>query len=275
MITRTVFCLTLILSALTVTATEKPLWEVGAGGTALSFPAYRGSDETRQFLMPIPYLVYRGEFFKADRQGMRASFLDTERLDLNLGLALSPPASSKDIAVRTGMPDLKASFEVGPQFEYTLWHTPANARSLKLLLPVRAAYTVERPVRHIGWVSHPKLNLDLTDLPALPGWNLGLQAGVLYGDRRQHAYTYSVAPDFATAARPAYSARGGYAGTQFLVAVSKRFANTWLGAFVRYDNLSGAVFEDSPLVRRKNYVAAGIALSWVLGESAARVTVDD
>ncbi len=275
MITRTVFCLTLILSALTATATEKPLWEVGAGGTALSFPAYRGSDETRQFLMPIPYLVYRGEFFKADRQGMRASFLDTERLDLNLGLALSPPASSKDIAVRTGMPDLKASFEVGPQFEYTLWHTPANARSLKLLLPVRAAYTVERPVRHIGWVWHPKLNLDLTDLPALPGWNLGLQAGVLYGDRRQHAYTYSVAPDFATAARPAYSARGGYAGTQFLMAVSKRFANTWLGAFVRYDNLSGAVFEDSPLVRRKNYVAAGIALSWVLGESAARVTVDD
>lgn len=275
MIARTTVALTLILSALTATAAEKPLWEVGAGGTALSFPAYRGSDETRQFLMPIPYFVYRGEFLKADRQGMRASFLDTERLALNLGLALSPPASSKDIAVRTGMPDLKASFEVGPQFEYTLWHTPTNARSLKLIVPVRAAYTVERKVRHIGWVWHPKLNLDLTDLPALPGWNLGLQAGVLYGDQRQHAHTYTVAPEFATAARPAYSARGGYAGTQFLVGVSKRFANTWLGAFVRYDNLSGAVFADSPLVRSKNYVAAGIALSWVLGESTTRVTVND
>jgi len=176
---------------------------------------------------------------------------------------------------RTGMPDLKASFEVGPQFEYTLWHTPGNARSLKLLLPVRAAYTVERPVRHShsGWVSRPKLNLDLTDLPALPGWDLGQQAGVLHGDQRQHAYTYSVAPDFAAAARPAYSARGGYASPRFLVAVSRRFADKWRGACVRYDNLSGAVFEDRPLTRSKNHVAGGIALNWVLGESATRVIV--
>ena len=38
---------------------------------------------------------------------------------------------------------------------------------------------------------------------------------------------------------------------------------------------SGATFENSPLVRQKDYVAAGLAITWVLGESATRVKVDD
>ena len=44
---------------------------------------------------------------------------------------------------------------------------------------------------------------------------------------------------------------------------------------MRYDNLSGATFENSPLVRQKDYVAGGIAISWILGESSTRVKVDD
>ena len=71
--------------------------------------------------------------------------------------------------------------------------------------------------------------------------------------------------------RPAYAARSGFAGMQYLVGVSKRFDSHWVGAFLRYDNLSGASFANSPLVRTKNYVAAGVAISWVLGESSTRV----
>jgi outer membrane scaffolding protein for murein synthesis (MipA/OmpV family) len=43
-------------------ADDKPLWELGAGATVLAFPDYRGSD--RSATLPIPYLVYRGEFLK-------------------------------------------------------------------------------------------------------------------------------------------------------------------------------------------------------------------
>lgn len=263
------------LAVSAVAAEDKPLWEIGVGAAALSFPAYRGSDETNNFLMPVPHFTYNGDFFKADRHGIRGSLFDSDRVDLTVSLALSPPAPSDDIKVRAGMPDLEATFEIGPQLDLTLWRSENRARFVKLLLPLRAAVTLESSPDSIGWVFHPKLNMDITDLPGLPGWNLGMLAGPLWGNKRQHAYYYGVAPRYATAWRPAYEADSGYGGMQYLVALSKRFPKYWVGSFIRYDNLSGATFEDSPLVRQKDYVAAGIAVTWVLGESTTRVPVND
>ncbi|HXE37572.1 MAG TPA: MipA/OmpV family protein [Azonexus sp.] len=254
---------------------ERPLWEIGAGVAAFSFPMYRGSDQTHNFLMPVPHFTYHGDFFKADRQGIRGSLFDSDRVDLTVSLALSPPVASEDIKARNGMSDLKATFEIGPELDFTFWRSENRARFVKLLMPLRAAFTVEGSPKDIGLVFHPKLNMDITDLPGLPGWNLGTLAGPLFGDKRQHAYYYSVAPQFATATRPAYEAQAGYAGMQYLVALSKRFPKYWVGSFVRYDNLTGATFEDSPLVRQKDYFAAGIAITWILGESSTRVMVND
>ena len=254
---------------------EKPLWEAGLGVAALSFPAYRGSDQTNNFLMPVPLFSYHGKVFKADRHGIRGSLLDSDRLDLTLSLAISPPASSDDIKARTGMYDLEGTFEFGPQMDVTFWRSENRARYFKLLMPLRAAFTVDGPPKDIGWVFHPKLNLDITDLPGLPGWNLGLLAGPVFGNDRQNAYYYSVAPQYATVDRPVYEASGGYAGMQYTMGFSKRFPKFWVGTFLRYDNLSGATFEDSPLVKQKDYFAGGVAVSWVLGESSTRVMVND
>ena len=256
-------------------AGDQPLWELGAGLAAFSFPSYRGSDQTHNFLLPVPHFTYHGDFFKADRQGIRGSFFDSDRVDLTVSLALSPPVSSDNTTARTGMPDLKGTFEIGPQMDVTFWRSENRARFVKLLLPLRTAITVEGSPKSIGWVFHPKLNMDITDIPGMAGWNLGMLAGPLFGDKRQHAYYYTVAPQYATADRPAYEAGSGYAGTQYLVALSKRFPKYWVGGFVRYDNLGGATFENSPLVRQKDYFAAGIAFTWVFGESSTRVKVDD
>ena len=117
--------------------------------------------------------------------------------------------------------------------------------------------------------------MDITDLPNMPGWNLGLLAGPVFGSKRQNAYYYSVKPEYSTMARPAYDAGAGYAGMQYLAALSKRYPKFWLGGFVRYDNLAGATFEDSPMVRQKDYFAAGVALTWVFAESSTRVQVND
>lgn len=225
--------------------------------------------------MPVPLFSYHGDFFKADRHGIRGSFFDSDRVDLTVSLALSPPADSNEIKARTGMPDLEGTFEIGPQMDLTFWRSENRARFVKLLLPVRAAFTVESSPKNIGWVFHPKLNMDITDLPGMPGWNLGLLAGPLFGDKRQNAYYYSVAPQYAMPGRPAYEATSGYGGMQYLVGLSKRFPKFWVGSFLRYDNLSGASFADSPLVKQKDYVAAGLVITWVFGESATRVLVDD
>ncbi len=60
-----------------------------------------------------------------------------------------------------------------------------------------------------------------------------------------------------------------------LASLSKRFPKYWVGAYVRYDMLSGAAFDDSPLVRRKSYLAGGIGIAWMLGESKKRVESED
>lgn len=274
MLRLTALCLALS-NAVAHAAEDKPLWEIGAGMAAFSFPSYRGSDQTNNFLMPVPHFTYHGDFFKADRHGIRGSFFDSDRLDLTVSLALSPPAASQDITARQGMADLEATFEIGPQMDVTLWRSANQARFVKLLLPLRAAITVQGSPKDIGLVFHPKLNMDITDLPGLPGWNLGTLAGPLFGDKRQHAYYYSVAPQYATATRPVYEAQSGYAGMQYLVSLSKRFPSYWVGSFIRYDKLSGATFADSPLVRQKDYFAGGVMVTWIFGESSRRVPVND
>jgi len=254
---------------------EKPAWEVGVGIAALTFPAYRGSDKQHNFLLPTPYFVYHGDFLKSDRHGVRADLFDTDRVDLTLSFSASPPTNSSDVPARAGMPDLKPTVEFGPEMDLTLWRSENRYRFVKLRMPLRAAFTVEGTPRDIGWIFSPNLNMDIGDMPGLPGWNLGLVAGPIWATRRQHEYFYGVAPQYATASRPQYAASGGYSGSQFIVALSKRFDKTWFGAFVRYDSLSGAAFADSPLVARRYFAAAGVGMSWVLDESKTRVWVDD
>lgn len=252
-------------------AAEKPLWELGAGIGALSLPDYRGSDQTSLYAIPFPYLVYRGEFLKADRHGIRGTFFGSDRIELNLSLGASLPVNSDDNRARQGMPDLQPTVELGPSLDLNLWRTPDRRTRLDLRLPVRTAVTVKGGMDDIGWVFSPRLNLDITDVAGLAGWNMGLLAGPIYGSERNHDYFYSVAPQYATADRPAFDAKGGYAGSQLMMTASKRYPKYWLGAFVRWDSLKDAVFADSPLVKRDDYFAAGVGIAWILGESSTRV----
>jgi outer membrane scaffolding protein for murein synthesis (MipA/OmpV family) len=97
----------------------------------------------------------------------------------------------------------------------------------------------------------------------------------VFTDARHNRYFYEVPAQFATAERPQYTPRGGFAGTQFLVALSKRYPKYWVGAFARYDTLRGARFEASPLVTSKGYFAVGFGISWIVGESSRRVPVTE
>ncbi|RAS01362.1 outer membrane scaffolding protein for murein synthesis (MipA/OmpV family) [Cupriavidus alkaliphilus] len=252
-------------------AIERPLWEAGLGVGGITLPHYRGSDSRANLLFPVPYFVYRGEHLRADRSGVRGKLFDSDRIEANVSLGLSLPVRSSQDEIRRGMPDLKTAVEIGPSLAVTLWHSAEDRTRLDLRLPVRLAVTVESSPKAIGWIFSPNLNLDVANVGGLPGWNLGLMAGPLFSTARYNQYFYSVEAQFATAARPAYVARGGYSGSMALASLSKRFRHVWFGAFVRYDRLDGASFEDSPLVRRKDALAAGLALSWIFGQSSTYV----
>jgi len=263
------------LSAGHACAAEKPLWELGIGVSALSFPDYRGSDESSLYAIPFPYFVYRGTFFKADRDGIRGTFFDSDRIELNVSLGASLPVNSEENAARQGMPDLQPTVEIGPSLNLHLWRTDDRRYKLDLRMPIRAAITIASEIKDVGWVFSPRLNLDIIDVGGFSGWEMGILAGPLFGSQRNHEYFYSVAPQYATASRPAFDAEGGYAGSQFLMSLSKRFPKFWLGAFARWDSLKGATFVDSPLVKSEQAFAAGIGLAWVLGESSTRVEADE
>lgn len=266
------------LTALTGAAmaqTEEPLWEAGLGATVLSFPGYRGSDHQRSYVLPMPYFVYRGEIFQADRDGVRGVLFDNRIAELNLSVSASLPVDSDGNDARRGMPDLDPTFEIGPSLEIHLWRSADQRMLLDLRLPVRKAIAVGGSFRDAGLVFTPKVNLDIEDPLGFAGWNLGLLIGADYGNRRQHAYFYDVAPAYVTPERPAYRADGGFGGLKAIAALSKRFDRFWVGCFARYDRLDDAVFAESPLVRQDYAWAAGIGVAWIIGQSSKTVQVRD
>ncbi|MEP7301816.1 MAG: MipA/OmpV family protein [Caldimonas sp.] len=254
-------------------AVEEPLWELGIGVAVVRFPDYRGSDQSSAYALPLPFVAYRGRFLRADRDGARAIVFAGKRLVVDLSLSASVPTRSKGNAARQGMPDLPGSFEIGPNLNLELWQSADRQLKLDLRLPVREAITLERSPRAIGVTFSPNLNLDVRRFAG--AWNIGLLAGPLFADRRHHEHFYAVAPEFATASRPAYRASGGYAGWRATSALSRRLGNAWLGGFIRYDDLRGAAFEASPLVRREHLFTAGLGISWIFAVSSQRVVTGD
>ncbi len=253
---------------------ELPLWEAGAGIAVLDFPDYRGADERHTLVLPIPYLVYRGDFLKADRESIRGQFYKDDRLDLHLSVNGAIPVDSGDNTARRGMPDLDPTLEIGPNLTVMLLRS--DTMHLNLRFPLRAVIAANLShARDEGWVFQPQINVDFYDRFPGPGWNLGFAAGPLFGNKRYHNYFYGVAAQFATPGRPAYEAGAGYAGMQWIAALSKRYPSYWVGGFMRADTLSGAVFETSPLVRQKDAFSVGIAASWIFSRSSKLVNVDE
>jgi outer membrane protein len=250
-------------------AAELPLWELGVGVGALHMPHYRGAEQSHDWVLPVPYAVYRGEFVRASREGVRALLVETERVDVDISLSANPPAKSADDRARAGMSDLAPNVELGPSLNATL--ARGAGWKFDFRAPLRAVLTVQARPRMIGWTAAPKLNLDLSP----GGWDLGLQAGPLWGSRRLNAYYYDVGPADATAERPVYQARGGFAGWQATASLSRHIGNRWIGMFLRWDSVDGAVFADSPLVRRPHALVFGIAVSWSLLQSDRLVTGHD
>jgi MipA family protein len=252
-----------------------PLWELGLGAGAVSFPAYRGSDRQRSYVFPAPYLIYRGDVLRADREGLRGVFLDAGRLEVNVSVAASLPVDSSDDSVRRGMPDLRPTVEIGPSFVVNLWRSADRRTSTDLRMPVRAAFTLDARLSHVGTVFAPSVHVDVEDPFAHRDWRLGVLAGPIFADARYHGYYYDVDAAHALADRPVHRSGGGYGGARIAASASKRFERFWVGGFVRYDDLRAAVFLDSPLVKRRNAWAAGVGLSWIFAKSATAAPRSD
>jgi outer membrane scaffolding protein for murein synthesis (MipA/OmpV family) len=273
---RLITCLVGFLWAVTSThisrAEERPLWEAGLGVAGLSVPDYRGSDQQRFYELPLPYLVYRGDFLRLDNKGITGLLFHSERVRLNISADASVPVNSSQDTARRGMPDLNPVVQIGPSIEIGLYRDTNSDRLVQFCLPVRAAIATDLSRwNEEGFVVNPQLTFDYNNI-GRKGWNLGLAVGPLFATEPYHEYYYGVAPRYAVPGfRPAYDARAGYSGSMLILTVTKRLGHFWFGAFARYDELSDAVFANSPLMRTDQSVMAGIGVAWVFAESKTLV----
>ena len=247
-----------------------PLWEIGAGVAVLSIPDYRGSNEQRNYVLPIPYVIYRGEVLQINREKVRGLMFKTEHWELDMSLNGSVPVRSDDNRARVGMPNLAPTLELGPQLNYLFANN--DSYRLQLHVPVRGVESIDHGhIDNVGWLANPKLNLDIKNVGPGRGWNLGLSGGPMWADARYHGYFYGVDSVYATVDRPAYKVAGGYSGARFVMSMSRRYPKMWVGGFMQADDLHGTAFEDSPLLKRKNALTAGVAVSWIFGQSEKQV----
>lgn len=259
--------LCLALLANPATAEQKPLWEFSLGLAAFNISDYRGSDERSTYVIPFPYIQYRGKRFRFDREGGHLDIFHANGVKLDFSLGAGPPVNSGDNKARKGMPDLNPQLEIGPQLEIRLATNIEKRRIWRLILPLRAVIATDlSETETIGWIFAPHVQVDFKHK-----WDIGIALGPLYATEKYHDYFYQVAPQFATATRPAYDASSGYSGARLTFLVSRTFRKFHFGAFARYDTLSGSTFEDSPLVKRNRSFMIGAGIAWHLAKSKKMV----
>ena len=251
----------------------EPKWEVGLFLGVARLPLYQGSADDRVYLLPIPFLIYRGDVVQTDRDGLRGIFLRTTRLETTVSLSVHPPVGNED-GPREGMPELLPLLEVGPALKW--WPVGRHddwSFHLQLAGRVAASVDVEDSLatRYEGWRS--ELSATYSRYLADPRWRCGTSLSVGAGSSDYHRYFYDVPAAYATADRPAYDAAAGYSGAGWSVFLSRKLSRRLTtGAFARWDQLAGAVYEDSPLIEQQNSVIAGLAVIWRFTEPDARVT---
>lgn len=269
------FLFTVILSTLftssLVQSKTLPLWEIGIGSGALYLPHYRGTDASRGYILPFPYLAYRGEKFNIDESGMHSQLFQSDRVFMEISVSGGVPVANDSNSPRAGMPALDPIVEVGPSLDIRLWGEQYDPRTVWLRLPLRAVISAAFwEIGYQGIAFAPYVEYVTTSSKNDP-WKASLAAGPLYGDQRYHDYFYSVTAANATPQRQAYQASQGYGGSRITLTLQKKINDVWLGTFIRYDSLKNATFSDSPLVTTDDYYAAGFAFTWVFSKSTTLV----
>ena len=262
------FCSLTLLCLLTlpVQADEQPLWEAGIGVAALHHPHYLGAEQSRGYILPVPYFNYRGSYIRADRHGIRGFLYDSDKWDLRLSFSGSLPVNSEDNDARAGMDNLDLMLEVGPTLQYSIY---SDAEQLwRFDLPVRAAFLLgDQPFYHQGWTINPRLHYQ----HELGPWSVVSTLGPVFSDNRYHAYIYEVGLQDVAANRAFYQAEDGYTGSRFSIKFRRRIDEFYVSLAASYYSLHDAENEESPLLLQDEYVAVSVVFSWVFGSSATMV----
>jgi outer membrane scaffolding protein for murein synthesis (MipA/OmpV family) len=262
----------LALAVPPVPAAQLPAWEIGIGGGALRIPDYRGAGEAGTYPYPFIMPIYRGRRLQADEEGIKGVLGESSRFRFDVSVFGSVPVNS-DNGARKGMDDLDPVLEIGPMLRYKAWKGSDPQQSVIIDAPVRAGIAIGNGIDYVGYAVTPRISYR-RELGLLGrAWKWSISGEALWGSEGLHRYYYQVDPADATATRPAYDADAGYGGTRFRTSVYHRDRNKLISFYAVYDNVQGAVFEDSPLVERDGGFTVGFVVTWFLLQSDELVEV--
>lgn len=254
-----------------------PLWEFAVGGYGTYNTDYPGASQSSGNFLVLPFPIYHGKILRLGEDTERpiwAQLFAGDRIHVNLDTEFSFGATSADIPVRQGMPDLDPIFELGPELELRLSDNPEPAGNVYLALQARPAVTFDGfspglqggtfspELRYVRFFHQPERRLKIRVTPT-------------FASSDYARYYYSVDPAFATPERPAYSGKGGYMGTtagiSYTQSVTKNF-DIYVGA--RYQVLNGASNASSPLFVNKSNPIGVVAFIYKFWASKERRDTD-
>lgn len=242
------------------------IWDLGAGVAAFNLDLYPGSADKKNYVVPLPYFTLESKRLEVDA-GIKGFLFKSDRVVLDMSADLGIPVDSSDSRARTGMPDLNAVVQFGPSLEFLLDGRRRDHLDVRFELPLRAVISSDiKQTNSEGWLLEPHFSIEKHRMYK-SGLAMKISLGFKYGTRDYHAYYYDVAPVFSTAIRPAYAADKGYGGLFSEMRASWREGNWIWWTYLRYHNLNGAVFEDSPLVEQKDYYLLGVGFAWVFAQN--------
>jgi outer membrane scaffolding protein for murein synthesis (MipA/OmpV family) len=251
-------------------ALRLPILELGVAGGGGLTPDYPAADQSHWRGLFTPYLIYRGDLFRADEGGARLRGLRSGNTELALSASGAFPASSRDNRAREGMPDLDWLGEIGPTLRITLHRDTAlaNPRRLLLDLPLRLAFSTDlSSVEFRGATFEPDLVYEQNGL-LFRNSRLRMALGMVLGSQEYMDYFYGVPAEFARPGRTPFTAEAVYLGTRlqisYRIPVTERLSVVVGG---RISNFSGATNAESPLYRSEWGFAVAAGIRWILYRS--------
>ena len=246
-----------------------PLWEIGAVGLTAAQSAYPGSSETVSLALAVPYVIYRGEYFRLDRDSAGFRAIHRPDFELDIGFSGSLGSRANDTVARQGMDDLGTLIEFGPRMRWNLSATSAPGQ-WRFELPLRGVFDLSNSAAYRGMVLEPELKYSYR---AKEGWTWGAGISAIAADQSMQSLLYSVTAAQSTASRAAYQAQAGLMAVRLSGSMSYPLSSdTRLLVFGRVDSVQGAANQASSLVRQNASTSLGAVLVYTWKQSEARAS---
>jgi len=250
----------LLIGSQSLSARERPRWELGVIHAAGQLPHYTGSNHYYQRSINLPYGILRSE--QVDVSGVPRLFTDfTPDLRLEMAFGAELPVESDDLnelppsgadgssekVIRTknytrrGMEDIQALIGIGLTLDWYL------GEHVTVDFPLLSKSTLGGGFRYAGNSFAPGISVDAFDRDS--DYALAFGISWEYGDENFNRTYYGVKADDALSDRPAYTPSAGLISFNENLRFAAQFTRSLYFFVLRYRRvLENSAVQESPLV---------------------------